>query len=107
MYDHSMKQADPDSGKARLLSADSPVVLPGRDSAEGHVHNGIAFPVLEIEVPPLRWIHRKSLAFHRLPKQITGSARLGRTARVGRKRPRGKFVVVAGHLDFSPGRKLK
>src|SRR5579859_1308507 len=67
------------------------------------VQDRILFPILIIEVPPLRRVDRESLLLHGFLQECAASAFLWRTAGIVRIGAFGHLIISAGHLHFCAG----
>src|SRR5262249_38810674 len=77
--------------------------LPARQLLERLVADGVLAPVLVVEVPPLRLVHREALRLHRPAQQVAVPALKRRAPDVVRVRAVRHLVVAADHLDRLAG----
>src|ERR1051325_8432788 len=70
------------------------------------VPDPVRFPVLVVEVPPLRAVHGESLRLHRAPKQLPEPALPRGPSGIGGIGAARHLVVDAGHLDRAPALEL-
>src|SRR5437870_11838417 len=70
---------------------------------EADILHGVGVPVAIIEVPPFKFVHRKTFGFHRTAQQSAVLPLLARAAGVVGMRPFGHLVISARHFDGAPG----
>src|SRR5437660_12542884 len=69
--------------------------------------HGVRVPVTVIEVPPFKFVHRKTFGFHRTAQQSAVLPLLARAAGVVGMRPLAHLVISARHFDGARGGKTE
>src|SRR5947199_6598491 len=70
-----------------------------RQLLERQIADWIQAPVLVVEMPPLRLVHRESLRLHGVPQQVAVPTAERRRTGVQRIRSIRHLVIAAGHSD--------